>query len=435
MTDCAYFLYYCTLPLLIIISFFVYAAQGDWSPQVGVPAVGVFCTNGLGNHVRAFAGKEQFAFTGLVCLEWCWAHEGKERETADSEVVTSVSRATTAYDAGWAASEGAMKEAAALGEVGVIKLCRSRGFEWIRGDGVFAAAVENGHDDVMLFLIEDGCFVDYMSHKALMVSLKYDRMEALLALDGYFHDSLPRWSGDHALPYGDETKAVKEAAAMAEMRLKRALSDGDAEMVAVMSSFCYYLGPSTEWLVKACYQYARDGDVDMLQGLESFICCEEQEVLENVIKNAAASGQFTAACLCLQWLWESDWKFVPDVVLYYVATHGNLKCLQWLWGECDVVSVGFCGRCVGVEGWSRVPVDAAAAGQAHIVEWCVDNDWEYTDSIVESAVRGDHRGVVRALHNSVGSVCSAPVEVGKGGAGEDRRRGMCEIPRCCDCVD
>lgn len=168
----------------------MYIVQAKWTPQVGVPAVCVVCTEGVGQHILRFAGKQQFLHKDLVCWGWYSLYTAKERETSTSEVVISVSRAITAFACEFSASMGAMRQAAALGALDVLQLCVSRGFEWCSdggyGDGVFAAAAANGHDDVMLFLIEDQCFLDNMAYKALMLAVQSERPAALAALHDFF---------------------------------------------------------------------------------------------------------------------------------------------------------------------------------------------------------------------------------------------------------
>ena len=50
-----------------------------------------------------------------------------------------------------------------------------------------------------------------------------------------------------------------------------------------------------------------------------------------------------------------------------------------------------------VEECSRVPADAAGAGHVQVVLWCLDNGWEFTDSIVEAAAKEGRQNVVMAL--------------------------------------
>ena len=65
--------------------------------------------------IIAFAGEPQYFFLGLVSRSWRGWFEGKKKNTADSQIVTSVPRAMAALGCGWAAGNGASKSAAKLG--------------------------------------------------------------------------------------------------------------------------------------------------------------------------------------------------------------------------------------------------------------------------------------------------------------------------------
>ena len=62
-----------------------------------------------------------------------------------------------------------------------------------------------------------------------------------------------------------------------------------------------------------------------------------------------------------------------------------------------VVGLGFCAFCASATGWSRVPADNAGAGHAHLVLWCLDNGWEYTESVMEAAAKEVRSNVIVAL--------------------------------------
>ncbi|CAB1098270.1 unnamed protein product [Ectocarpus sp. CCAP 1310/34] len=89
-----------------------------------------------------------------------------------------------ALGCGWAPGNGAWKRAAALGNIEVLNLfldwsndaCDLGEWgEW--GDGVFAAAVEAGHTDVLKLLIAAGCNKDQMGLKALEVAVESENLE------------------------------------------------------------------------------------------------------------------------------------------------------------------------------------------------------------------------------------------------------------------
>ena len=72
--------------------------------------------------IIAFAGEPQYFFLGLVSRSWRGWFEGKKKNTADSQIVTSVPRAMAALGSGWAAGNGAWKCAATLGGMEVLDL-------------------------------------------------------------------------------------------------------------------------------------------------------------------------------------------------------------------------------------------------------------------------------------------------------------------------
>lgn len=124
---------------------FIFLQNNNRPRRPGVPSVASMTTvvmdiQDVGQQVLGFAGGKQFMYlapvsTGLRALV------GKGTETEDSEVVLSVSRTLAAFLAGWSTSERALKEAAAAGSLGVLKLFRFLGVPWC--DGMFAAAVEH----------------------------------------------------------------------------------------------------------------------------------------------------------------------------------------------------------------------------------------------------------------------------------------------------
>ena len=75
----------------------------------------------MDTNIIAFAGEAQFFFLGLVARSWRRYFEGDENKV-DSEVVTSVPRATAALDCGRAAGNGAWECAAALGGMEVLEV-------------------------------------------------------------------------------------------------------------------------------------------------------------------------------------------------------------------------------------------------------------------------------------------------------------------------
>ena len=79
-----------------------------------------------------------------------------------------------------------------------------------------------------------------------------------------------------------------------------------------------------------------------------------------------------------------------------VARLGHLKMLQWCKMNCPVVGVGFCVYCASAAGWSRVLADAAGAGHVHLVLWCLENGWGYSESVVEAAAKEGRSNVIVA---------------------------------------
>ena len=90
-------------------------------------------------------------------------------------------------------------------------------------------------------------------------------------------------------------------------------------------------------------------------------------------------------------------QLVPDGVLFMVARLGHLKMLQWCKMNCPVVGVGFCVYCASAAGWSRVLADAAGAGHVHLVLWCLENGWGYSESVMEAAAKEGRSNDVMAL--------------------------------------
>ena len=115
----------------------------------------------------------------------------------DSEVLTSVPRATAALDCGWAADNRAWECAAALGDMEVLEVLLEmsnpsdgewgewgdRGEydlgecgEW--GGGIFA--VTAGHDEILKLLIVEDCYKDQMGVKALEVAVISGRADLVV---------------------------------------------------------------------------------------------------------------------------------------------------------------------------------------------------------------------------------------------------------------
>lgn len=112
--------------------------------------------------------------------------------------------------------------------------------------------------------------------------------------------------------------------------------------------------------------------------------------------------------------------------------------LKWCRAQSDIVSADFCTHCIDVEGWARVAEDAAGAGHVDIVLWCLNNGWEFTDDIVESAAREGRSNVLKALEERVLQERGYAVVVNtceggasaEGGASPDDMYGKYKVPRC-----
>ena len=158
-------------------------------------------------------------YVGIVCLQWCALYSNKEgTETKASEIVLSIPRVVEAFKDGWTACNGALQSAAGLGLLETLKLCRSCGVEW--GDGIFGAAVANGHDHVVEWLIGENCPKDQMGLKALKVALDLGRAEIVACF----------WE---EVRHEDRVEAKELATA----RLERALEARNVEMIGPLSRF------------------------------------------------------------------------------------------------------------------------------------------------------------------------------------------------------
>jgi len=338
-------------------------------------------------------------YVGIVCLQWCALYSNKEgTETKASEIVLSIPRVVEAFKDGWTACNGALQSAAGLGLLETLKLCRSCGVEW--GDGIFGAAVANGHDHVVEWLIGENCPKDQMGLKALKVALDLGRAEIVAC-----------WFWEE-VRHEDRVEAEELATA----RLERALEARNVEMIGPLSRFVVR---DDVWLVELCYSFAKSGDLEMLKALEEFIIHDDRLfVLLNSTLAAAEEGCFAAVSHLLCWWWRVmseapnpiTERLIPDAIVFFAARLGDVRMVQWCREHGDRISVWFCSDCVGVEGWSAVPVYAAGAGQVDLVLWCLENGWEYADSIAESAAREGHSNVVEALRDR--GHCSLAVSEG-----------------------
>ena len=173
------------------------------------------------------------------------------------------------------------------------------------------------------------------------------------------------------------------------------------------------------WLVELCHSFAKSGDPEMLKALEEFIIHDDRYFVHlNLTLAAAEEGCFAAVSHLLCWWWRGMSEapnpitetLIPDVILFFAARLGDVRMVRWGREHGDRISVWFCSDCVGVEGWSAVPVYAAGAGQVDLVLWCLENGWEYADSIAESAAREGHSNVVEALRDR--GHCSLAVSEG-----------------------
>ena len=123
----------------------------------------------------AFSGEQQYFFLGLVSRSWRGGFKEGEKKTAYSQIVTSAPRAMTALAHGWTADNSAWRCAVKLGNMEVLNVLLDEidAEVGVWGDGVFSAAVEAGHTDVLEFLIVEGCAKDGMGLKALEVAIEF----------------------------------------------------------------------------------------------------------------------------------------------------------------------------------------------------------------------------------------------------------------------
>ena len=115
-----------------------------------------------------------------------------------------------------------------------------------------------------------------------------------------------------------------------------------------------------------------------------------------------------------------------------VARLGHLKMLQWCKTNCPVVGRGFCVDCASAAGWSRVPADAAGTGHVDLVLWCLDNGWEYSESLMEAAAKEGRSNVIMALVGR-GFACQVHVEQAAPsdvGGQHLMERHLFDLPRC-----
>eukprot|EP00904_Undaria_pinnatifida_P010032 jgi/Undpi1/6159/HiC_scaffold_20.g08643.m1 len=371
--------------------------------------------------IIAFVGGRQlqaYKFVGRVSMRWRNTFfEGIPRETASSAIVTSVPRTMEALGLGWKPGNGALKCAAGEGNIEVLNLllesevlkdARDLG-EW--GDGVFAAAAEAGHTHVLKFLIVAGCYKDQMGLKALEVAVESGSAAMLDCCD---ISDLRHSENGFVL---DEQRV--EAEAIVTPPLKEAIASRDLEMVRSLSHFVGAAGESGGWMRDQVLEFAEDGDMEMLLCLEDMIMCGRYEGLFlDTFWTAVEHGRFSAVAQLLTW-WSGvpphmraetgGQQLVPDGVLVMVARLGHLGMLRWCKTNFPLVSRGFCLYCASVDGWSRVPADAAGAGHVDLVLWCLDNGWEYDESWMEAAAKEGRSHVIAALVGR-GFACQVQVE-------------------------
>lgn len=329
-----------------------------------------------------------------------------------SQVVTSVSRIREAVGHGWVASNGAWRCAAAQGEMEVLLSLKSeidavrewdeqrewedeaeRELEWDRqswGDGIFASAFLAGQDKVTKLLIVAGCNTDNMGLTVLQLAVdsgSVDTVDCCFPSD-YWSDDIGRIEREDA---GRE---------IVKPRLELAMEARDFDMVRSLSRFFEGEDAGMEAKLLA---YAKDDDVEMVLALKPWIFIEV-DLFKKTFWNAASHGSFRVVLHLLTLWWSGDpcgrldgLNPVPDGIIYMVARLGHLRMLQWCVETCDAVCRHSCIFCAAVEGWSRVPADAAGAGHVNVVLWCIDNGWEYTDGVMEAAAKEGRENVIMAL--------------------------------------
>ena len=106
--------------------------------------------------------------------------------------------------------------------------------------------------------------------------------------------------------------------------------------------------------------------------------------------------------------------------------------LQWCKTYGPVVGRDFCVDCASAAGWSRVPADAAGAGHVDLVLWCLDNGWEYSESLMEAAAKEGRSNVIMAFVGR-GFACPEHVEQAAPSAVGGQHlmeRCLFDVPRC-----
>eukprot|EP00904_Undaria_pinnatifida_P002774 jgi/Undpi1/12498/HiC_scaffold_5.g02169.m1 len=338
-------------------------------------------------------------------------HQQKHQRPNHREAARATAGATAgeaaeeqALGLGWKPGNGALKCAAEernievlnlLLESKVLKDARDLG-EW--GDGVFAAAAEAGHIHVLKFFIAAGCYKDQMGLKALEVAVE---------------------SGIAAMPDCCDISDLRHSEngfALDEQRV-------EAEAIAA--------GESGGWMRDQVLEFAEDGDMEMLICLEDMIMCGRYEGLFlDTFWTAVEHGRFSAAAELLTWWWSGvpphmraetgGQQLIPDGVLVMVARRGHLGMLRWCKTNFPLVSRGFCLYCASVDGWSRVPADAAGAGHVDLVLWCLDNGWEYDERWMEAAAKEGRSHVIAALVGRGFTCQSITLDVDPQGGGADQ---------------
>ena len=175
-----------------------------------------------------------------------------------------------ALGCGWAAGNGAWKCAAKLGGMEVLNLLLEmydpRDGAWRkwgdRGDGIFAAAAEAGHTDILKLLIVEGCYKDQMGLKALEVAVESG---SAVILECCYSTDLGRDEDGYIL-----NEQFVAAEAIATPPLQEAMAGRDFGMVQPLSRFLWESGG---WMEAQVRCYAKDGDLEMLLCLEEMIMC------------------------------------------------------------------------------------------------------------------------------------------------------------------
>lgn len=368
--------------------------------------------------------QQQFLFLALVCGGWkdIFATDGKE--TVCSQIVTSASRVREAVGHGWVASNGAWGCAAAQGEMEVLLTLKSdidaqreweergweddfeREVEWNRvswGDGIFASAALAGQDKGMKLLIVAGCNEDDMGLTALQVAVdsgSVDVVDCCFPSDYWSEDILGR------------TEKQGAAREIVIPSLELAMGVRYFDMVRSLSRFVERRDDGLEAKLMA---FTKDDDVEKVRAVKGWIFVEVH-VFKNTFWTAASHGSFRVVLQMLTLWWSEDplgrldgLNPVPDGILYMVARLGHLRTLQWCVETCNAICRHSCIFCAVVEGWSRVPADAAGTGHVNVVLWCLDNGCEYTDGAMEAAAKEGRENVVMALAEG-GFSCRVNVE-------------------------